>query len=181
MTWTLFETKIGTCGLAWSENGITAVQLPEESRDATEKRLTTKLKAGERATKKTTPDFATTAIALLRDHLSGKPQSFDDLPIDLSSVTEFNQSIYAALRKIPSGKTITYGDLAKAAGSNVGASRAVGRAMGMNPAPVIVPCHRVTAAGGKPGGFSAYGGIVTKDKLLTLEGTSLAFPLRKRR
>src|SRR5262249_13318184 len=109
----------------------------------------------------------------IKDHLEGKSQTFAELALDLSSTTEFNASIYEALRKIPSGKTITYGDLAKAAGQPVGASRAVGRAMGMNPIPSIVPCHRVTAAGATPGGFSAYGGIVTKDKLLTLEGSSL--------
>lgn len=108
-------------------------------------------------------------VQRVRKHLEGVPDSFLDVPLDLTDVSGFDASVYRALRDIPAGATITYGDLAAVVGSP-GAARAVGRAMATNPIPLIVPCHRVLAAGGQLHGFSAYGGIVTKDRLLELEG-----------
>ncbi len=166
MPWTLFDTEIGTCGIAWSDVGITFFQLPEENDEATEKRLVKKSRAGERGKP---PAFVQDAIALAKKHLAGSPQDFTKVPLDLAHVSSFDAEIYRALVRVPSGSTISYGDLAKTIGKP-GAARAVGRAMGANPIPLIVPCHRVLAAGGKAGGFSAYGGLVTKERLLTLEG-----------
>lgn len=181
MPFVLFDTTLGRCGLAWSDAGITSIQLPEATKAATEARLRNKLPEGAgderielgRARPRSVPSWVSDAVARLQRHLEGSPQRFDDLPLDLSAQSDLGVRIYRALQKVPSGSKVTYGELAVAAGASVGAARAVGRAMGTNPWPIIVPCHRVTAAGGKPGGFSAYGGLVTKEKLLALEGVNL--------
>ncbi len=173
MTWLLFETPIGSCGLAWSDAGLTFLQLPEEDPAATRARLLSRVNdAGKMATAKTTPGWVKDAVARVREHLAGKPQDLARVPLDVSRVTPFNAKVLRAAQTVPAGRTATYGDLAGRVGSP-GASRAVGRAMATNPWPVIVPCHRVVAAGGGAGGFSAYGGIVTKEKMLQLEGATL--------
>ena len=174
MPYAIFETPIGHCALAWNDVGITGFQLPEETLAATRERLLAKAnEAGEENTSlRGAPKWVKDAITRVRAHLAGKPQSLADVPIDLSAVSDFDAKIYRVLRDVPAGKTTTYGELAKSVGSP-GASRAVGRAMATNPYPVLVPCHRVVASGGKAGGFSAYGGIVTKEKLLVLEGGGL--------
>ncbi len=178
MPWTLFETSLGTCGVAWSDSGLTWVQLPERTPEQTEARLLAKTaNPGPRATAKSIPDWVTNAIALAREHLDGRPRDLSAVPLDLSSVTPFLASVYRTLQKVPPGKTLTYGELARAVGS-AGAARAIGRAMATNPLPIFVPCQRVLAAGGKPGGFSAYGGLVTKERMLALEGApAAALPL----
>jgi methylated-DNA-[protein]-cysteine S-methyltransferase len=173
MTWLLFETPIGSCGFAWSDAGLTWVQLPEEDREATRARLLAKVgNAGPMATAKTTPGWVKDAVARVREHLAGKPQDLARVPLDVSRLTPFNAKVLRAAQAVPAGRTTTYGDLAGIVGSP-GASRAVGRAMATNPWPVIVPCHRVVAASGGTGGFSAYGGLVTKEKMLQLEGATL--------
>ena len=101
--------------------------------------------------------------------LAGKPNDLSGVTLDLDGVPEFNRGVYDIARKIPPGKTMTYGDIAKRLGG-VELSRDVGQALGHNPCPIVVPCHRVLAAGGKPGGFSANGGVVTKLKMLAIEG-----------
>jgi methylated-DNA-[protein]-cysteine S-methyltransferase len=92
-----------------------------------------------------------------------------DVALDLDDVPAFNRSVYEIARQIPPGKTLTYGDIAKRLGG-VELSRNVGQALGHNPCPIVVPCHRVLAAGNKPGGFSANGGVKTKLKMLAIEG-----------
>jgi methylated-DNA-[protein]-cysteine S-methyltransferase len=174
MTWTLFDTPIGTCGVAWSDAGLTRLHLPEQDGDATRARLVAKMpEAGEMASAKLTPPWVKDAMARVREHLGGKPQELTRIPLDLSRLTPFTAKVLRAAQAVPAGRTATYGELAGIAGSP-GASRAVGRAMATNPFPVIVPCHRVVAAGGGAGGFSAYGGLVTKEKILALEGGTLA-------
>lgn len=111
-------------------------------------------------------------ISKLRKHLAGKAQSFASVVLDLRGRTPFVRDVYVALQATRAGETLSYGQLAARVGVP-GAARAVGRAMAHNPIPVVVPCHRVLAAGGKPGGFSAYGGAVTKARLLELEGVHL--------
>lgn len=173
MAWTLFETSIGTCGLAWNENGITGLQLPEADDDATRVRLLTKSgNDGPPSTPTAIPSWVNDAVVRVREHLAGKPQDLSRIPLDLSRVTPLTATIYRALQAVPAGRTATYGELAGLAGSP-GAARAVGRAMATNPWPVIVPCHRVVAAGGGAGGFSAHGGVVTKERILQLEGGTL--------
>jgi methylated-DNA-[protein]-cysteine S-methyltransferase len=168
--WSLFDTVIGTCGIAWSDAGITGMQLPEESREAMQERLQAKSRSPDGATRTLPlPAFVVDAIARTRAHLAGEPQSFTELPLDLAGIAPFAVTVYRTLQAVPAGSTVSYGQLAKAAGS-AGASRAVGRAMAQNPWPIVVPCHRVLAAEGKPGGFSAYGGLMTKERLLEIEG-----------
>jgi methylated-DNA-[protein]-cysteine S-methyltransferase len=108
-------------------------------------------------------------IERIRRHLGGEVQDFRGVAVDLRDVTPFFRQVYEAAREIPPGQTRTYGEIAKAVGQP-NAAEEVGRAMARNPAPILIPCHRVAAAGGKPGGFSAHGGRATKSKLLALEG-----------
>jgi methylated-DNA-[protein]-cysteine S-methyltransferase len=164
MPFTTFETALGPCALAWSDAGITWMQLPEGSREATVERLLAKAPdAGDAASEKKAPPWIKDAVARVRDHLGGRPQDFVRIPLDLARVSPFHAKIYRALQRIPAGSTVSYGELAGLAGSP-GASRAVGRAMATNPFPIFVPCQRVLSAGGKVGGFSAYGGIETKQR-----------------
>ncbi len=162
----LFETAFGTCGVAWTERGLTRVQLPERDRAATERRL-------QKRTQATAPSEppATIArlIADLQHYMSGAAIAFDETVVDWSGVDEFQRAVYDAGRKVGWGETVTYGELARRAGFD-GEAQAVGQAMSRNPVPVVMPCHRVLASGGKLGGFSAYGGTLTKERLLILEG-----------
>lgn len=173
MTWTLFETAIGSCGVAWNDSGLTWLQLPEEDDDATRARLLAKATdAGPMAATKNIPAWVKDAMARVREHLAGRPQDLARIPLDVSRITPLTAKIYRAAQAVPAGRTATYGELAGIVGSP-GAARAVGRAMATNPWPVIVPCHRVVSAGGGTGGFSAYGGLVTKERMLQLEGGTL--------
>ena len=163
----LFETSIGTCGLAWSQAGLTRVQLPEATAAATATRL---LRHGaERMPDSGLPAGIVSVIGALRDYLSGTRVMFSGVELDMRRLSPFDHAVYAALRDVPWDETVTYGELARRVG-DPGAARAVGMAMGRNPWPVIVPCHRVLAAGKKPGGFSAHGGETTKRALLDREG-----------
>jgi len=174
MPWTLFETSIGPCGVAWTDAGLTWVQLPEEDRKATRGRLLSKANEGGKVTsEKAMPPWVKDAIARVREHLAGKPQDLGRIPLDVSGVSAFTAKVFRAAQAVPAGRTATYGELAGIVGASR-ASRAVGRAMATNPWPIIVPCHRVVAAGGAAGGFSAYGGLLTKEKILKLEGGTLA-------
>jgi methylated-DNA-[protein]-cysteine S-methyltransferase len=167
----LFPTALGTCGIAWSERGITHVQLPEESEAATRERLLTRSRASIDAP---VPDAVARTIARITAHLEGRLDPLDDVVLDLD-VAPFVRRVYDALVHVPPGRTTTYGELARAAGSSTGAARAVGRAMATNPVPLLVPCHRVLGGTGL-GGFSAHGGGSTKERLLRLEGATPTQP-----
>ncbi len=168
----LFDTPLGCCGIAWSERGnrlaATTLQLPEATREITEARIA-RVSGGRQAS--TPPAEIAEIIVRLRKHLSGEVQDLRDVAIDLDGVAPFAQRVYEAAREIPPGETRTYGELAKAL-RVPGAARAIGQALGKNPLPIIIPCHRVLAAGGRPGGFSAFGGRATKARLLAIEGAS---------
>jgi methylated-DNA-[protein]-cysteine S-methyltransferase len=168
----LFDTPLGACGIAWGPRGIRRFQLPEATREQTEQRL---LVGIEGATAAEPPPRVRQALRRVLLHLSGKPQDFSGLELDMETVPPFHRRVYEAARQAPAGRTLTYGQMAQLAGSP-GASRAVGQAMARNPFPLLVPCHRVLAAGNKAGGFSAYGGAETKARLLGLEGVALALP-----
>lgn len=175
----LFETSLGTCGIAWRETAdsdsqvVIAVQLPEATPQATESRIARK--AGSNRASPPPPEIAQVIERILL-HLAGEIQDLRSVAVDLRSVTPFFRQIYEATRQIPSGQTRTYGEIAKVVGQP-GAAQEVGQAMAKNPVPIIVPCHRVSAAGGKLGGFSAPGGPATKAKLLALEGATVNLPL----
>src|ERR1700682_5064055 len=162
----IFDTAIGPCGIVWGERGISGVQLPMGSEDKSRKRI--HQRNGD-TPKAEPPAEEQGAIEAIRKLLMGKPNDLKDVVLDLEGVPEFNRGVYAIARAIPPGKTLTYGDIAKRLGG-VELSRDVGQALGQNPCPVVVPCHRVLAAGGKPGGFSANGGVTTKLKMLAIEG-----------
>ena len=162
----IFDTAIGRCGIVWGARGVTGVQLPMGSEQMTRTRI--RQSHGELAEVSPPPDVQH-AIDGIVELLAGKPHDLMDIALDLDGVPEFNRSVYDIARTIPPGKTLTYGDIAKRLGG-VELSRDVGQALGRNPCPVVVPCHRVLAAGDKPGGFSANGGIATKLKMLAIEG-----------
>jgi methylated-DNA-[protein]-cysteine S-methyltransferase len=164
----LFDTAIGTCGVAWNARGLCGVQLPEKDHVSTEQRLVKKCGGSSPADP---PPHIEALIADIRHYLDGEKIDFSAVAVDLDGIDGLRRQIYEALRGIGFGRTVTYGELAKTLGaSGWEGARDVGEAMGRNPMPIVIPCHRVLAAGGKLGGFSAYGGTTTKQKLLALEG-----------
>jgi methylated-DNA-[protein]-cysteine S-methyltransferase len=166
MGFALFETAIGRCGIVWSARGIAGVQLPERSEAATRKRLQRRFPtASEAAPPAGVQHVIDDIVALLR----GERRDLRDVTIDVGAVPQFHRRVYEVARAIPAGATLSYGEVAERLGDR-NLARDVAEALSQNPCPVIVPCHRVLAAGGKPGGFSAPGGVATKLRLLTIEG-----------
>ena len=165
----LFDTPIGMCGIEWGPRGINGVQLPMGSDEKTRARI--RQRRGDIVEAEPTAEVKA-AIDRIVDLLAGKADDLTDIALDLEGVPEFNRGVYDIARKIPPGKTLTYGDIAKKLGG-VELSRDVGQALGHNPCPIVVPCHRVLAAGNKPGGFSARGGVSTKLKMLQIEGAAV--------
>ncbi|MEW2498850.1 methylated-DNA--[protein]-cysteine S-methyltransferase [Amycolatopsis sp. CA-161197] len=163
---TVFDTPLGACGLAWREGVIIGTALPGSSPASTRAFLARRFPDAVEAVPPPEPADAIEKITAL---LSGAHHDLREIPLDLDSVPEFNRRAYEIARAIPPGKTKTYGDIAHELGLP-GAAQAVGQAMGNNPFPIVVPCHRVLAAGGKHGGFSAPGGVETKRRMLVIEG-----------
>ena len=163
----VFPTAFGSCGVAWSARGICAVELPETSEERLAERL---LPRGEPA--RVAPATIQQAVSRMQRHLEGEPDSFAGIRLDLRACSPFARKAYTVARRVNPGRTISYGGLAEKCGSPGGA-RAAGRAMATNPVPLVVPCHRVMAADGGLGGFSADGGISTKLRLLSMEGADL--------
>lgn len=163
----LFGTAIGTCGIAWGPAGIVAVQLPDADDEATRQRLWRS--TGEVLPAAEPPPPVQAAIAGVQALMAGERRDLLEVLLDMQRITPFHQRVYDFVRRIPPGQTRTYGEVAQALG-DAGLARAVGQAMGANPFAPIVPCHRVMAAGGKSGGFSARGGAVTKLRMLGIEG-----------
>jgi O-6-methylguanine DNA methyltransferase len=166
---TLFDTAIGRCGIAWGERGVAGVQLPEAGEADTRARMLHRFPAAGEAAP---PAEARQAIERMAALLRGEASDLSTIALDMDGVPEFHRRVYEAARDIPPGNTLSYGDIARRVGAP-GAARAVGQALGRNPFPIIVPCHRVLAAGGKIGGFSAQGGVTTKRRMLTIEGARL--------
>ena len=162
----IFDTAIGRCGIVWGARGIVSVQLPMGDERRPAPACTSAMATSPRRRRR---EKVQAAIEGMVELLAGKPNDLADIVLDLDGVPEFNRGVYDIARKIPPGQTMTYGDIAKKLGG-VELSRDVGQALGHNPCPIVVPCHRVLAAGNKPGGFSANGGVVTKLKMLAIEG-----------
>ena len=165
----VFETAIGDCGIAWSTAGVTGFQLPERDLSSTRQRMTSRFTGAIEAPPPPDIQRAVDAVIAL---LGGGRVDLAFVPIDMDGLPAFHQRVYDVARSIPPGATLTYGAIATQLG-DPGSARAVGQALGRNPIPVIVPCHRVLAADGKTGGFSAPGGTATKLNLLAIEGTQL--------
>jgi methylated-DNA-[protein]-cysteine S-methyltransferase len=168
----VFSTEIGPCAVAWGAEVLTAVQLPEASEAAARARI---LRRFPNAQEVAPPPFVEAAIAGIRALLGGEKRDLADVPVDMDALSSFAREVYAVARDVAPGETITYGEIATRLG-DPGAARAVGEAMGQNPFPIVVPCHRVLAAGGKLGGFSAHGGAATKLRLLEIEGAAIGEP-----
>ena len=166
----LFDTPIGLCGLAWRPAGLVGVQLPEASEGAVLRRLRRRFPELPLVPP---PDRVERAIVAIREYLAGEPVDLGFVDLDFSGLGEFESAVWSTLRQVPRGATITYGELAARIGDPK-AAQAVGQALGRNPWPILVPCHRVTAAAGRTGGFSAHGGAATKLRLLEIEGALAA-------
>ncbi len=171
----LFDTAIGTCAIAWNDRGIAGVQLPGSSPDATRSEMRKRFSDYEETEP---PDAARDAIDRMTALMAGNPGDMSPIPLDMEGVPDFNRRVYDVTCAIPPGRTLTYGEVAERIGEP-GAAQSVGQALGANPVPIIVPCHRVLAAGGKIGGFSAPGSISTKRKMLAIEADAAgpALPL----
>jgi methylated-DNA-[protein]-cysteine S-methyltransferase len=164
----LFDTPIGTCALVWSEDGVVAFYLPDQDDATLRRRLRQRFGVEAVASG---PDWVERAIERIVALLNGGTDDLADLPLDWSGIPDFHRRVYELARTVPPGRTTTYGELARTLG-DAGAARAVGQALGRNRFAVVVPCHRVLAAGGGSGGFSAPGGLDTKFRLLEIEGAS---------
>lgn len=170
-SYTIFETAAGWCAIAWSDKGIVRFTLPSSSQAGAERLMLRRLPEARAAA--ATPEI-TVAIASAKRYFAGEPISFDALPLDLGHQEAFFARVYDLVRKLGWGETTTYGAVAKALGAGPEAARDVGQAMAGNPIPLIIPCHRVLAAGNKVGGFSAPGGSDSKRRMLEMEGVALA-------
>jgi methylated-DNA-[protein]-cysteine S-methyltransferase len=156
-----FDTALGTCGVRWTTHGIASVRLPSPRTS-----LLPRLSADDPI-----PDAVRDAIAGIVAVLDGRPHDLAFVELDEREIEPFRRDVYAATRHVAAGTTVTYGEIARAVGrANPEAAREVGAALARNPFPIIVPCHRVVGANGKLTGFSAPGGLVTKRRMLELEG-----------
>lgn len=166
LEFSLFDSPIGRCGIAWSERGIAGVQLPEDDESKTRARLLRRCAGAREAPPPPDVQRAIDAIVAL---LRGEPSDLSTIPLDQAGLPAFQRRVYEVARTIPPGATLSYGEVATRLGDG-GAAREVGQALGQNPFAIVVPCHRVLSAGGKLGGFSANGGVETKLRILAIEG-----------
>lgn len=164
--YTLFDTAIGRCGVAWGERGLIAVGLPEGQDAETRERLT---RHAREARELSPPPHVQATVDGIVALTNGAAVGFADVELELDRTPAFHRAVYEVARTIPVGATLTYGDITRRLNADPGAARAVGQALGRNPWPIVVPCHRVVAAGGRLGGFSARGGTDTKLRLLAIE------------
>lgn len=171
MEYALFPTGFGTCGIAWNDTGLTGFQLPEGDEARTGALLARRTQS--QPATETPPAWVRDLICRVQEHLAGHLHDFKDARIDWSLVTEFQQSVYRRTLQIKPGLKKSYGEIARELSLGNEAARAVGVALGNNPWPVIVPCHRVVSASDKMTGFSGPGGVRTKTRLLALEGAEL--------
>jgi methylated-DNA-[protein]-cysteine S-methyltransferase len=166
VSFTLFDTPIGPCGVAWGERGILGLQLPEATERKTRARLHRRFPAAKDAPP---PPEVERAIERISELLRGERVDLTGVALDMEPVPVFDRRVYEVARAIPPGSTLSYGEIAARLGDPLRA-REVGQALARNPFPLVVPCHRVLAAGGRAGGFSAPGGVATKLRLLEIEG-----------
>ncbi len=169
----IFDTAGGPCGIAWTAAGVVRFQLPGEDAATTRRLLLRHLPEAEAAEP---PPAVARAVAAAQRYFAGEEADFTDVPLDLAGQSAFFMSVYDAARRVHWGETTTYGTLARDLGAGPEMAREVGQAMAKNPVALIIPCHRVLAAGGKVGGFSAPGGASSKLKMLALEGISFDSP-----
>jgi methylated-DNA-[protein]-cysteine S-methyltransferase len=172
-SFTLFETPIGTGGIAWNERGISGLQLPEPDTGRLRARLRRRFVG---AVESLPPPEIRQALDLITALLHGEPSDLSGVHLDMEGVPAFERRVYEVARTIPAGETVSYGEIAGRLG-DVHLAREVGQALARNPFPIVVPCHRVIAAGGRLGGFSARGGVATKQRLLSIERANVSWQL----
>jgi len=175
LAYALFPTSLGYCGIAWNAHALTCVQLPEADEAATRRRMARRFPE---LTQDVPPPYVLEAIPAVTALLEGhppEPRDLTHLPLDMEGLPPFHQRVYELTRRILPGETLTYGEVAQRLGEP-GAARAVGQALGANPFAPVVPCHRVLGAQTGTGGFSAHGGLLTKLKLLEIEGARFGGP-----
>ena len=160
-----FPTPLGDCGIAWTGDLIVATHLPEKSETATAARMAARTPG---AVEGRPPAAIQRVIASIITLLDGHQTDLTFVACDFSRVDPFRVRVYAATRAIRPGETLTYGDIALQLGDKL-LAQTVGQALGRNPLPIIVPCHRVMGANGRLTGFSATGGIETKLRMLAIE------------
>lgn len=161
----IFDTPIGPCGIAWDAGKIIGVEIGDADESETRYRLHSRFANAETSS---APDYVSEAINKVCVLLDGGDPDFSQTPLALDQVPDLNRKVYEILLELKAGETITYGTIARRLG-DVSLSQAVGYALGKNPFPIIVPCHRVLGSNGKVGGFSAAGGTATKLRLLNIE------------
>jgi methylated-DNA-[protein]-cysteine S-methyltransferase len=167
----IVETAIGAVGLVWSDLAVTEVWLPAGPAPRMRAQLT------QTHTEASPGGFAADAATGIRSLLAGADVSLADIPVDLSALSAFDQAVLRITASIPLGDTMTYGEVASAL-SEPGAAQAVGRALGRNPIPIVIPCHRVVGTGWI-GGFSAPGGSATKVRILEIESAHAHGPVQE--
>lgn len=165
----LFETAAGVAAIGWNDVGVTALRLPAPGADESERAVLRRLPGAQRH--EPPPEVRAVIDAAIR-YFAGERVDFSDVPLDMGEQDMFFARVYDLVRGLGWGETTTYGAIAQQLGVGPEYARAVGQAMARNPIPLIVPCHRVTAAGGKIGGFSAPGGSISKARMLELEGVA---------
>lgn len=180
LTVTVLDTALGPVGLACTAQAAVAVQLPERDEATTRRRLLDRLSSldGTGRPTITSVEMSQAALAaaeVIRQLLAGGDADVTTVPVDVTGCSDFDQRVYLAVRAIPRGRTLTYGEVAEVVGEPGGA-QAVGRAMAANPIPILVPCHRVLGAGKALIGFSAHGGVETKRRMLLIEGSTDVVP-----
>jgi methylated-DNA-[protein]-cysteine S-methyltransferase len=166
VAYAIFDTMVGRCGIAWGTNGVVCVQLAEAREIDTRRRL---LRTYPEARETRPPLGVENAIDSIVALLRGQPCDFSDIMLDMHGIPPFNRRVYDATRTVARGETLTFAELAKNLGAS-GAAHAVGQAINRNPFTIIVPCHRVLAAAGETDAICANGGVITKRRLLSLEG-----------
>ena len=172
ITFALFDTAIGRCAIIWSARGVAGVGFPEGSEQATRRRIARRHPSAREAPPPRNVERVIDGIVAL---LAGEPRDLSSVRIDTEGMPEFNRRVYEIARSVPPGATLSYGEVAERLGDR-NLARDVGVALSQNPIPIIVPCHRVLAADGKIGGFSAHGGVRTKLRLLSIEGAQPGGP-----
>jgi methylated-DNA-[protein]-cysteine S-methyltransferase len=168
----LFDTPIGHCAITWGTGGITGLMLPDRDDGAMRARVR---RHHPEVREESAPPEVAAVVEDIQRLLGGERRDLSAVALDMSSVPDFDRRVYVETRTIPPGETLTYGEIASRLGGS-DLSRGVGQALGRNPFAIIVPCHRVLAAGGKSGGFSAVGGVETKRRLLEIEGARALHP-----
>lgn len=157
------STPFGPIYIAVSSEGLAAVGFDDSEQD-----FLTRMHKRYRASLERSRSQVTQVAEQLKEYFAGRRLSFD-IKLDLNRLRPFQRAVLEGIQRVPAGETVSYGDLARRIGKP-GSARAVGRALGSNPIPIIIPCHRALAADGSLGGYSGRGGVRTKQALLILEG-----------